>query len=95
MVSEVGYEPTPTYVRKIPLALNPKLEKELKRMVNLEITELVQKPTDWVNGLVVVEKPNDKLRVCLDPRPLNKAIKSEHFHLPTAEEIVSQMLGGR
>ena len=95
MVSEVGHEPTPTYVRNIPLALNPKLEKELKRMVDLDIIEPVQKPTDWVNGLVVVEKPNGKLWVCLDPRPLNKAIKSEHFHLPTAEEIFSQMLVGR
>ena len=51
------------------------------------------KSTDWVNRLVVVEKQNRKLRVCLDPRPLNKAIKCEHFHLPTAEEIFSQMSG--
>ena len=49
------------------------------------------KPTDWVNGLVVVEKQNGKLRVCLDPRPLNKVIKREHLHLPTAEEIFSQI----
>ena len=48
-------------IRKIPLALEPKLEKELKRMVDWDIIEPVQKPTDWVNGLVVVEKPNRKL----------------------------------
>ena len=59
----------------------------------MDIIEPVQKPTDWVNGLVLVEKPNGKLRVCLDPRPLNKAIKREHLHLPTAEEIFSQMSG--
>ena len=85
--------PVVTPVRKIPLALKPKLEKELKRMVDLDIIEPVQKPSDWVNGLVLVEKPNGKLRVCLDPRPLNKAIKREHLHLPTAEEIFSQMSG--
>ena len=85
--------PVVTPFRKIPLALKPKLEKELKRMVDLDIIEPVQKPTDWVNGLVLVEKPNGKLRVCLDPRPLNKAIKREHLHLPTAEEIFSQMSG--
>ena len=83
--------PVVTPVRKIPIALKPKLEKELKRMVDLDIIEPVQKPTDWVNGLVVVEKRNGKLRVCLDPRPLNKAIKREDVHLPTAEEIFSQM----
>ena len=63
-------------VRKIPLSLKSKLEKELKRMIDLDIIEPVQKPTNWVNGLVLVEKPNGKLWVCLDPRPLNKAIKT-------------------
>ena len=40
---------------------------------------------------MIVEKPNGKLRICLDPRPLNKAIKREHFKLPTTEEILSKM----
>ena len=62
-------------------------------MVDLDIFEPIQKPTDWVNGLVVVERPNGKLRVCLDPRPLKKAIKCEHLNLPTAGETFSQMLG--
>ena len=31
-------------------------------MVDLDIIKPVQKPTDWVNGLVVVEKANGKLR---------------------------------
>ena len=61
----------------------------VKRMVVLDIIEPVQKPTDWVNVLLVVKKPNEKLRVCLNPRPLNKAIKREHLYLPTAEEIFS------
>ena len=78
-----------TPVRKIPLALKTKLENELKRMVDLDIIEPIKKPTDWVNGLVVVKKPNGKLRVCLDPRSLNKAIKLEHLHLFTAKEIFS------
>ena len=85
--------PVVTPVRKMSLALKPKLEKELKRMVDLDIIEPVQKPTNWVNGLVLVEKPNGKLRVCLDPRPLNKAIKRESLYLPTAEEIFYQMSG--
>ena len=53
--------PVVTPFRKIPLALKPKLEKELKRMVDLDIIEPVQKPTDLVNG-TLVEKPNGKLQ---------------------------------
>ena len=41
--------------------------------------------------MVVIEKANGKLRICLDPRPLNQAIKRHHHQLPTAEEIFSKM----
>ena len=78
-----------TPVRKIPLTLKLKIEKKLKHVVDLDIIEPIQKPTDWVNGLAVVEKPNGKLLVCLNPRSLNKSIKREHLHLHTAEEIFS------
>ena len=44
-------------------------------MVDLDIIKPVDEPTDWVSGLVIVEKPNGKHQICLDPRPLNQAIK--------------------
>ena len=62
-------------------------------MVDLDIIEPIKKSTNFVNGLVIVEKPNRKLRICLDLRPLNNAIKCEHLHLLTTEEIFSQMSG--
>ena len=40
--------------------------------------------------MVVVEKPNGK-RICLDPQHLNKAIKREHYQLPTIEDITTRM----
>ena len=64
-------------------------------MERLQIIESVEIPTDWVNAMVVVEKPNGKLRVCLDPRPLNLAIKRHHHQLPTADEIFSEMQGAK
>ena len=84
-------KPVVTPVQKVPQVLKPKLEKELQQMVNLDNIELFEKPTDWVNGLVIGEKPNEKLHICLDPQPFNNAIKHEHLHLSTAEEIFSQM----
>ena len=54
----------------------------------------VDEPTDWVNSLMVVEKPKSKkLQVCLDPRPLNNAIRREHFHLLTLEDITTRLSG--
>ena len=62
-------------------------------MVDLDIIEPIEKPTDCVNGLVIVKKADGKLRICLDPRPLNNSIKREHFHLPAAGETFLQMSG--
>jgi hypothetical protein len=55
----------------------------------------VEEPTDWVSSMVVVEKPNGKLRICLDPKHLNKAIKREHFQLPTIEDITTRMANAK
>ena len=59
-------KPVVTPVRKVPLTLKPKLEKELKQMVDLDIIKPIKKPNEWVDGLVIVEKPNGKLRICLN-----------------------------
>ena len=42
------------------------------------------------NSMVILEKPNGKLRICLDPSDLNKATK-RHHHLLTTEEILSKL----
>ena len=81
--------------RRIPIALKEKLQVELQRMVDLKIICPVSEPTDWVNSLVVVEKPNGTLRICIDPKNLNRAIKRHHHQLPTTEEILSMMSDGK
>jgi hypothetical protein len=45
-------------------------------MVNLGVIAKQDEPTDWVSSMVVVRKPG-KLRICLDPKDLNRAIKRE------------------
>uniref|UniRef100_A0A671XRU6 ribonuclease H n=1 Tax=Sparus aurata TaxID=8175 RepID=A0A671XRU6_SPAAU len=41
--------------------------------------------------MVSVQKPNGKPRICIDPRPLNKALKQNHFPLPTIDDILPDM----
>ena len=45
--------------------------------------------------MVVGEKPNGNLRICLDPQHLNKAIKREHYQLPTIENITTRMANAK
>ena len=60
-------------------------------MEKLKVIERVYEPTEWVNSMVTVIKPNGKLGICIDPRNLNKAIKRKHYPMKTIEEIASQM----
>ena len=80
-------------VQKIVLALIPKLDKELDSMLAGGIVVPVDEPTDWVNSLVVRKKQNGSLRVCLDLRDLNKAIKKEHYPVPTVESVTTRLHG--
>ncbi|XP_053326251.1 uncharacterized protein K02A2.6-like [Spea bombifrons] len=81
--------------RKVPFALQDQLKAELDRMESMGVIAKIDEPTEWVNSLVIVDKKNGKLRICLDPRDLNKAIKREHFKLPTREEIMSQFANAK
>ena len=76
---------------RIPMSLKMRLNEELDRMVKMEIITSIEEPTDWVSSLVIVEKPNGQLQICLDPQHLNQAIKRLHFIMPTAEKILAQM----
>ena len=53
---------------KFPRALPNKLKLQLERTQRLDILEPVNEPTEWVNPLIIPEKPNGKLRICLDPK---------------------------
>jgi len=42
---------------------------------------------------MIVEKPNGALRLCLDPKPLNKYICREYFTIPKCDDILSRLEG--
>lgn len=88
-----GSVPKVHYRKRFPFAIMGKLEQELKNMENSGIIEKVTYPTDWVNNLQIVEKANGKLRICLDPRPLNECIKREYFSIPTIEDLTAGLSG--
>lgn len=77
--------------RIIAHALKPKVKEELDRMVREKVITKVETPTAWVNLIVVVEEPNGKVRICLDPRDLNRGILREHYPLKTVEEVAATL----
>ena len=59
-------------------------------MENSEVVVKQKELIDWVNSMVTVVEPK-KLRICIDPRDLNEAIRREHFPITTIEEVVADM----
>lgn len=81
--------------RRVPQSLHKSLKKKLDDMTQKKVIEPVDQPTDWVNNLVIAEKKDGSLRLCLDPKQLNENIRREHFQIPTFEEVTTQLGGKR
>lgn len=47
----------------------------------------MERPQKFLTNIVIVEKSNKNLRICLDPMNLNKVIIRNYFLIPTLDEI--------
>ncbi|XP_063899929.1 uncharacterized protein K02A2.6-like [Zophobas morio] len=90
-----NYEPKIVPCRKVPFRLMDKLENTLKRMIKDEVIVEVREPTEYVHPIVLVNKPDNEVRICLDPQNLNNALAREHYEIPTFEEVTSDMSGSK
>lgn len=80
--------------RRIPFHLRQKVEKELERMEQLDIIEKVEGSTDWVSPIVPVPKRGSSdIRITVDMRQPNKAIKRERHIMPTIDDIILRLNG--
>ena len=83
--------------------LQDAFHKEIRNLEKLGILEETKDVTEWVNSFVIVEKKiptdynssqghsmNKKLRICLDPRDLNKALEREPYYMHSIEEIMGK-----
>ena len=75
--------PTVQPQRNVPLRLMDKFKVTLNDLERNDIIAKVEEPVEWVSNLVIVEKPNNSLRLCLDPPDLNEAIEREDFKPPS------------
>ena len=63
------------------------MKKHTEELERMEVLKSVTEPTDWINSHVVMRK-GKKLRLCTDPKDLNKAFKRSHYSIPMIKEIL-------
>lgn len=67
--------------------LAPKMQDELKRMMDAGIIKPVRHST-WVSNLVPVRKKNGDIRLCVDFRNLNANYLKDNYGLPNMENML-------
>lgn len=68
--------------RKVPTAIREPLKHKLDRLANIQVIQMVNTPTSWISALMVTTKKNGKVRLCIDPKPLNEAVSSPQSKVP-------------
>ncbi|XP_063412611.1 uncharacterized protein K02A2.6-like [Mytilus trossulus] len=78
-------------LRRIPYHLRGKLEEKLNELVEQDIIEAVNGPSQWTSPIVVVPKKNGDIRICVDMRRANLAVMRERYPIPTVDEVIQDL----
>ena len=81
--------------RKVPVSIREKFKEELQRLESLKVIAPVDEPTEWVSQIVVAVKKSSELRAGIDPKPLNDALKREHYQIPVIDDLLPDLTDAR
>ncbi|EYC11418.1 hypothetical protein Y032_0050g1903 [Ancylostoma ceylanicum] len=85
--------PVKLKTRPVPLGIRTKLREMLQ---DLEKRAIIEKSSsEWAFPIVLVEKKDGSIRLCVDYRELIKRIKLDSYPIPTIEAILQNMAGKR
>ena len=86
-----SYKPVQHLPRSVPLGMQSAYKAELDRLVKEGIITEVHEHTEWINSIVPVMKEDGSLRLCLDPKDLNKVIKRNQWYARTLDDILPEL----
>ena len=82
-----GEKPFRQKLRRINPKLVPIIEKEVKRLFDAKIIVNLRF-LKWVANLVLVQKNNGDIGLCVDFRNLNKVSLKDNYPLPKMDQIL-------
>ena len=85
------YNPVRNPPRSVPVGMQDTYKVELERLQQENMNIEVNHYTEWVNTIVSVQKPDGCIRLCIDTRNLNVAIKRNPYYMRTLDDILPQL----
>lgn len=79
--------------RRIPHSMKSKVNAKLKEMLEQDIIEKAEGATPWLTPLIAIPKKSGDVRLVLDMRVPNQALKRRRVQMPTVDEILQKMQG--
>ena len=67
--------------------LSLKIKKEITKQIASRLVEMTQYPT-WLENVVLIDKKDRKIRICVDYRDLNKASPKDNFLFPNIHILI-------
>ena len=77
--------------RRTPIMMKDDVIKKLRDLEKAGVVSKVDEPTEWISSQVALRKPNGTIRLCIDPKDLNRAIIRNHYPIPTLEDVLPQL----
>ena len=68
------------------------MKEEIQKQLSVGFISVIEYPK-WQANVVLVPKRDDKFRVCVDFRDLNKASLNDDFPLPRIDMLVDSTVG--
>ena len=84
--------------RQIPFAFRKQVTDHLKELKDNDIIEGPLDPSvklDWISNVVITKKPSGQIRMNLDMRHANIAIKESHIPVPTVHSLRHKLNGAK
>ena len=76
---------------QVAASLKSAYKAELQRLIDAGIITEVHGHKEWIHSIVPVKKPDGSLRLCLDPKDLNKAIKRNQWYSRTIDDVLTEL----
>lgn len=94
---KMNSEITPCFqpLRRIPIPMESAVNQKLDELLKRDIIETKKGPATWVSPLVVANKTNGDIRLCVDLRRVNQAVIRDRHPMPIIEDILMRIGSGK